>query len=205
MPRARRIQKFIRNIRRNTIWTYVHYQLPAGDPSVVFLALGEIASTRLVKERVETRDPAKPGATQTQNLRHVEIEISGDTALLVDALQAKRGEQAPFKKRWYGTSSTLYRDYPVTMTAPTFLRIRWDVVPGAQVPRRPAPLHGHFRSGFLNAGLHAPEIAQPRRPTEATPRTRRPRPDHHRHVRRPQTLRLQLRRSKGSGRFSAGE
>jgi len=112
--------------------SYLNYQLPADDPSVVFLSLGEIASARLVKERVETPDPAKPGATQTQYLRYVEIELSGHTALLADALQAERGEQAPLKKRWYGTSSTLYRDYPVTMTAPTFLRIRWDVVPGAR-------------------------------------------------------------------------
>jgi len=112
--------------------SYLNYELPADDPSVVFLSLGEIASARLVKERVETPDPAKPGATQTQYLRFVELELSGDTAPLADALQAERGEQAPLEKRWYGTSSTLYRDYPVTMTAPTFLRIRWDVVPGAQ-------------------------------------------------------------------------
>src|ERR1700687_3190375 len=111
--------------------SYLNYQLSADDPSVVLLSLGEIASARLVKERVETPDPAKPGATQTQYLRYIQIELSCDTALLADALQAERGEQAPLKKRWYGTSSTLYRDYPVAMTAPTFLRIRWDVVPGA--------------------------------------------------------------------------
>jgi hypothetical protein len=110
--------------------SYLNYQLPAADPAVVFLSLGEIASARLVKERVETPDPAKPGATQTQYLRYIELEISGDTALLADALNAERGEAAPLKKRWYGSSSTLYRDYPVTMTAPAFLRIRWDVVPG---------------------------------------------------------------------------
>ena len=54
--------------------SYLNYQLPADDPSVVFLSLGEIASARLVKERVETPDPAKPGATQTQYLRYVEID-----------------------------------------------------------------------------------------------------------------------------------
>ena len=46
-------------------------------------------------------------------------------------MQAERGEPAPLQKHWYGTSSTLYRDYPVTLTAPTFLRIHWDVVPRA--------------------------------------------------------------------------
>jgi hypothetical protein len=112
--------------------SYLNYELPADDPSVVFLSFGEIASARLIKERVETPDPAKTGGTQTQYLRYVELELSGDTAPLAEALQAERGEQAPLEKRWYGTSSTLYRDYPATMTAPTFLRIRWDVVPGAR-------------------------------------------------------------------------
>jgi hypothetical protein len=112
--------------------SYLNYELPADDPSVVFLSFGEIASGRLIKERVEMPDPAKTGGTQTQYLRYVELELSGDTAPLAEALQAERGEQAPLEKRWYGTSSTLYQDYPATMTAPTFLRIRWDVVPGAR-------------------------------------------------------------------------
>ena len=112
--------------------SYLNYQLSADDPSVVFLSFGEIVSARLVKERVETPDPAKPGSTQTQYLRYVELELSGDTAPLVEALQAERAEQAPLEKRWYGTSSTLYRDYPATMIGPPFLRIRWDVVPGVR-------------------------------------------------------------------------
>lgn len=111
--------------------SYLNYQLPPDEPSVIFLSLGEIASARLVKERVETPDPANRGATQAQYLRCIELELSSDTAFLADALQPERGERAPLKKRWYGSSSTLYRDYPVTMTSPPFLRIHWDVVPGA--------------------------------------------------------------------------
>ncbi len=111
--------------------SYLNYQLPADDPSVVFLSFGEIGSARLIKERVETPDTTKPGATQTQYLRYVELELSGDAAPLAEALQAELGEQAPSEKRWYGTGSTLYRDYPVTMAAPASVRIRWDVVPGA--------------------------------------------------------------------------
>lgn len=109
--------------------SYLNYQLPADDPSVVFLSFGEIASARLIKERVVTPDPAK-GGSQTQYLRHVELELSGDTAPLADALQNERGEQAPLGKCWYGTTSTLYRDYPVAITAPTLVRIHWNVVPG---------------------------------------------------------------------------
>ena len=111
--------------------SYLNYEFPAEDPSVTFLSFGEIASARLVKERVTTPDPAKPGTSQTQFLRYIDLELSGDTAPLANALQAERGEQAPLKKRWYGgTSSTLYRDYPVTMTAPNTIRIHWNVVPG---------------------------------------------------------------------------
>jgi len=112
--------------------SYLNYDFPADDPSVIFLSLGEIASAHLVKERVETPDPAKNGATQTQFLSYIDLELSGDTKALADALQNERGESAPLKKRWYGgTSSTLYRDYPVTLTTPTTLRIHWDVVPRA--------------------------------------------------------------------------
>ncbi len=111
--------------------SYLNYELPPDDPSVVFISLGEIASARLVKERVRTPDPAKPGTSQTQFLRYIDLELSGDTATLADALNAEHNEEAPSKKRWYGgTSSTLYRDYPVNMSGPATVRIHWDVVPG---------------------------------------------------------------------------
>jgi len=112
--------------------SYLNYQLPPEDPSVIFLSFSEIASARLIKERVETPDTTKSGGTQIRYLRHVELELPSDTAPLAEALQAERGEQAPLQKRWYGTGSTLYRDYPVTLTTPTCVRIHWDVVPGAQ-------------------------------------------------------------------------
>src|SRR5579872_5545336 len=56
--------------------SYLNYQLPVDDPSVAFLSFGEIASARLVKERVETPDLAKPGRKQIQYLRYVEMELS---------------------------------------------------------------------------------------------------------------------------------
>lgn len=109
--------------------SYLNYGMSADSPSVVFLSFGEIASARPVKERVEKPDPAKPGATETQYLRYIELELSGDTAPLVSALAEERGQSAPLKKHWYGTSSALYRDYPVMINTPPFMRIRWDVVP----------------------------------------------------------------------------
>ena len=111
--------------------SYLNYELPADDPSVVFLSYGEIASARLIHEHVDTPDISRQNTTQRQYLRYVELELPGDTKALASALDSEHGEQAPVKKRWYGSSSTLYRDYPVNLTAP-FLRIRWDVAPRAK-------------------------------------------------------------------------
>src|SRR5229473_210888 len=64
-------------------------------------------------------------------LRYIELELAGDTASLASALQLERSAKPLMKKHWYGSGSTLYRDYPLTMGTPPFLRIRWDVVPRA--------------------------------------------------------------------------
>jgi hypothetical protein len=112
--------------------SYLNYDLPPDDPSVAFLPFGEIASARLVKERETKPDPMKPGANQMQFLHYVEFELRGDTATLAAALGNEHGESAPMKKHWYGSSSTLYRDYPVAINTPPYMRIRWDVVPGAK-------------------------------------------------------------------------
>lgn len=111
--------------------SYLNYQLLADEPSVVFISFGEIAAARLIRERVQTTDREHPGDTQTQFLKYIELELVGDTAPLASALQIERSSKPLMKKRWYGSGSTLYRDYPLTMRTPPFLRIRWDVVPRA--------------------------------------------------------------------------
>ncbi len=111
--------------------SYLNYELPAGDPSVVFLSLGEIASARLVKERVTTPDPGDQDRTQTQYLRYIELELSGETAPLAKALQDERGEQAPLEKHWYGTQFDSLPGLSSHDDHADFLRIHWDVVPGA--------------------------------------------------------------------------
>ncbi len=111
--------------------SYLNYRLPADDPSVVFISYGEIASARRVREKVETPDPMHNSST-TQYLRHIELELTGDTTALGSALSSEQSEQAPMEKHVYGSSSTLYRDYPVSLTTPPFLRIRWNGVPGAK-------------------------------------------------------------------------
>lgn len=109
--------------------SYLNYELSAEVPSVVVFSFGEIASARLIKERLQTPDAARQNTTQTQFLRHIELELTGDTAALAEALSNERGQEPPTEKHWYGTSATLYRDYPVTLNGP-YLRIHWNVVPG---------------------------------------------------------------------------
>lgn len=110
--------------------SYLNYHLPTEDLTVVFIPFGEIRSARLIKERVTVPDPQGHNRNETQYLRHIELELAGDVTQLAHALDAERTEQAPQEKRWYGTSSTLYNDYPVRMESPPLLRIHWQVVPG---------------------------------------------------------------------------
>jgi hypothetical protein len=85
----------------------------------------------MVRERTQTPDPTE-NTTTTQTLRYVELELAGDVEPLAKALQAELGRKAPNEKHWYGSSSTLYQDYPVRMATAPFLQIRWQVVPSAQ-------------------------------------------------------------------------
>jgi hypothetical protein len=111
--------------------SYLNYHLPADDLTVVFISYGEIRSARLVKERLTVPDPQNRSDT-TQYLRYIELELAGDVTALNDALEAEATENAPKEKRWYGSSSTLYQDHPMRMQSAPFLRIRWQVTPGAK-------------------------------------------------------------------------
>ena len=111
--------------------SYLNDHLSPDDPTVVFLAYSEIHSARLVRERVTK--PDMNGRSTTEIQHWVELELATDAAALVDALGTERGRPAAMEKRWYGTSSTLYLDYPVQMQTPPFLRVRWQVVPRSAV------------------------------------------------------------------------
>lgn len=109
--------------------SYLNDHLPAEDPTVAFVAFSDIRSARLLRERVETRNA--DNSAQYQYVRYVEFELAVDPAPLVNAIATECGRSAVPEKRWYGTSSTLYRDYPVLMQSPPFLRVKWEAVPSA--------------------------------------------------------------------------
>ena len=108
--------------------SYLNEHLSAEDPTVAFVPFADIRSARSVREWVTTPDIGN--RSQTQIIRSVELELAADAALVEEALSTECGRSAVPEKRWYGTSATLYRDYPVSMESRPFLRLRWRVVPG---------------------------------------------------------------------------
>lgn len=87
--------------------SYLNEHMSAEDPTVVFF-------------RLETLD--RPGwcvkalrlvTSAAKRHRYVELELSVDPTPLAAALDTESGRPAVPEKRWYGTSSTLYQDYPV--------------------------------------------------------------------------------------------
>jgi hypothetical protein len=68
------------------------------------------------------------GRTHTV-IRYVEFELASDPAPLAAALIAESARRGIPQKRWYGSSTTLYRHYPVRMQSPPFLRIHWHAMP----------------------------------------------------------------------------
>jgi len=107
--------------------SYLNYRLPDNDPTVVFIPHTEIRSARLIRTRTAV---SGPDGRSMQSLRFVELELVGDIVALQKALKAELARPAPQEKHWYGTSSTLYRDYPVSISSPPFLRVRWSARPG---------------------------------------------------------------------------
>jgi hypothetical protein len=111
--------------------SYLNYHLCRDDPTVVFLPYSDIRSARMVRERALNRD--LQGHTQTETHRYVEFDLAVDPTPLAAALAAECARPGAPEKRWYGSSTTLYRAYPVLMQNPPFLRVEWRVVPGVAV------------------------------------------------------------------------
>lgn len=111
--------------------SYLNERLSPDDPTVLFLAYSEFRSARLVSEHLTVPDSSGQNRTETQILRWIELELTTDPAPIAAALDAEGSRSGATEKHWYGSSTTLYRDYPAQMQTPPFLRLRWAVVPGA--------------------------------------------------------------------------
>ena len=111
--------------------SYLNDNMANEDATVAFLPYPDIRSARLVHERLKTHDSSN--SVKTQTLRWVEFELAIDPTPLAMALAAEGARPGPWERRWYGRTATLYKDYPVLMQTPPFLRVRWQVVPRASV------------------------------------------------------------------------
>lgn len=108
--------------------SYLNCALPDSDETVVFIPYDEIRSAGLLTERVASTDPQ--GRRMTLTNRYVEFDVTGDVNELANAISAERARPAPAEKHWYGTSSTLYNDFPVRVVSPSFVQVQWAAVPG---------------------------------------------------------------------------
>lgn len=73
------------------------------------------------------------GRRATQTIGYIEFDVAADVGVLSNAISAERAKRAPGTKHWYGTTSTLYNDYPVRVIEPSFVQVRWGAVPNRNV------------------------------------------------------------------------
>lgn len=114
--------------------SHLNYHFPDGDRTVVFIPYREIRSVRAVRERRtvpdgESRNP-RQGMMQTRWL--VALELNTDSAILAQALRDEAARTAPREHRWYGSSATKYKHYPITLPSPTNVEVEWKVTPPAE-------------------------------------------------------------------------
>jgi len=127
--------------------SYLNYQLPADELGRFHLLRRDRGGASHPRACADARSGA-PWRTQTQFLRYIELELAGDTASLASALQLEMSAK-PLMRSTVRERSTLYRDYPLTMGTPPFLRIRWTWCPARRVPCLLAAIHQNRRPGVL--------------------------------------------------------
>ena len=119
--------------------SYLNYHFSADDVSVVFVPYREIAVARVVRETVERLDLAtRIGGSRAnryssyQRRKVAELELTGDTKELADALLQESARQGPRQKRWYGSTTVRVNHQPVMLEGTSRLRIVWECVPRIQ-------------------------------------------------------------------------
>lgn len=130
--------------------SYLNYRWPTQGATVAFIPYSDIDSARLVHERLTVPRSDGRNGTATEFHRYVELELNAGTESLSAALETERNYSPP-------DNMTVYRDYPVTLKVPPFLRIEWKVWPGAKAFLKRLPSHisiqepARFHEDFSNA------------------------------------------------------
>jgi hypothetical protein len=117
--------------------SYLNYHLSEDDLTVVFIPHKEIRSLRLVRQHrdIPEMDGARSrlNSVSEQRRRLVELDLAADSSPLAQALADELRRRGPKETHWYGSASTLYKDYPARLASPTLLQLDWKVVPSARV------------------------------------------------------------------------
>jgi hypothetical protein len=122
-------------LQRNGILTkyrsYLNPGLPSSDPVAVFIPFAEVEWIR-AHYSWQNLPGSHPGDDEQHRLKFAEICLrsGADREGLKERLAAERQTQGPKRKTWYGSSQTLMRHHPVSLSAEGLLRIQWDVRPG---------------------------------------------------------------------------
>ena len=112
--------------------SYLNYQMSAQDWTVLFVPFRTIRSARILRETQEVPNVGERSGTTRRRRVLVDIDLREDAPEIADALATERGREGPRVRRWYGTSSSRWRHYPVRMPSPRRLEIEWGgVAPSA--------------------------------------------------------------------------
>jgi hypothetical protein len=111
--------------------SYLNYRFSGEHPTVVFIPYEMIRSARLAQGTRTIPDSDSPGGVTTKPVRLVELELTGATVPLAQALSDEEARSGP-QWRQRGGRSTRYQHHPVRMVSPTTLRLEWEVVPDAE-------------------------------------------------------------------------
>jgi len=111
--------------------SYLNYRFPADDATVAFIPYQLIRSARLASGTRMVPDSDSRSGLTTQRTRLVELELTGDTAPLAQALAEEQARCGP-QWRQHGGRPTRYHHHPVRLVSPTTLQLEWTVVPGRE-------------------------------------------------------------------------
>ena len=116
--------------------SHLNAHMPAPDLTVVSIPYADVRSARAVREHrtVAYRDAGHRSEREVLEWRrYVELELAADTTALAQALADELARTAPRARRWYGSSSTTHRHYPVRLSTPSTLELEWRVTPSSTV------------------------------------------------------------------------
>jgi hypothetical protein len=119
--------------------SYLNWHFPTDDLTVAFVPFNEIESVGLIRERRTVLQTDDDVVVRRRKL--VEFTLRADTRAVARVLADELLREPPREARWYGSTGTKFKHYPVSLASPSQLRLVWEVVPEAEAFLRALPAH----------------------------------------------------------------